>query len=209
MVRPLQLQGMKFGRLTVVSEAQRLTKGPPRWHCECDCGGATESIGYLLTCGRIKSCGCLKTDACREPKNLKHGGVGSYHYRAWSGMKSRCYNSGNPGFPSYGGRGIRVCQRWLDSFEDFRRDVGERPSAKHSIDRIDVNGDYAPDNCRWATAIQQTHNRRCSISIEHDGREMMLLEACKLTGVNYKTAKWRISQGRPWDQCRYTTRRQS
>lgn len=125
-------------------------------------------------------------------------------YKIFCGMKSRCYNSHNPSYSDYGGRGIKLCDRWLgvDGFQHFFADMGPRPKGM-SIDRIDVNGDYSPSNCRWATAKEQANNRRPSstyVWITYRGETKNFKEWCLLTGVNYQTAYTRFRSGKPLDE---------
>lgn len=129
----------------------------------CDCGNKTIVSTGNLKNGTTKSCGCYQREyqAKRGRKNFyKHGLSNHPLYPTWSTMKSRCYNKNNISYKNYGARGIKVCDRWLNSFENFLKDMGEKPSDKHSLDRIDINGDYEPSNCRWATPEEQAINKR-------------------------------------------------
>lgn len=152
--------GTKFGRLTAV-ERRGL-----KWLCRCECGAEKEIQAGSLRYGYTKSCGCwLRTKGVR---NVTHGhskgGVITPTYTSWYAMRQRCSNPRNQRYPSYGARGIRVCERWQE-FEAFLADMGERPAGM-TIDRKDVNGNYEPSNCRWATDAEQRAGRRCSISSE-------------------------------------------
>lgn len=147
--------GKRFGRLVVV---ERLI-GKGRSLCRCDCG--TERIIYdgNLVAGRTKSCGCLATESRRASYTHGHATGGKTRtYTIWKGIKQRCLNPGATVWDYYGGRGIRVCERWM-RFENFLADMGEAPDDR-SIDRINTDGDYEPSNCRWATAVEQRANRR-------------------------------------------------
>jgi hypothetical protein len=126
--------------------------------CICDCGNTGTYYLCNLKSGKTKSCGCLYNET--RVGNYKHGGTGTREYSIWKAMKRRCYNKNVKDYPNYGGRGIIVCDRWLNSFENFISDMGKKPSAEYSIDRIDVNGNYEPSNCRWATPKEQRLNQR-------------------------------------------------
>lgn len=154
----LKLEGQKFGRLTVIKKVQGDGK-QTSWLCECICGNQKEIRSGNLRNGHTKSCGCLPRDILLE-RNKSHGLSDKPEYFIWKGMKSRCNNPLADGYQNYGGRGIVICDRWLESFENFYEDMGPRPSKKHSIDRIDNSGDYCPENCRWVTRKIQGRNQR-------------------------------------------------
>lgn len=143
--------GQRFGRLLVLSRVPK--KG--YWNSICDCGNMTTSSGTHLLRGIAQSFGCLQKDAVTS-----HGLSRSPEYRAWYALKSRCLNKNTPQYVHYGAKGITICDKWVNSFAQFFEDMGKRPSPKHSLDRIDVNGNYSHANCRWATATVQCHNKR-------------------------------------------------
>lgn len=148
------LSNQRFGRLITLRYVFK--KGTQwMWECRCDCGAVAVVSASSLQKSQTKSCGCLRTEV-----RTKHGKSSTKEYHAWQSMRDRCYNQKNKGYVNYGGRGIRVCESWRESFDKFFMDMGTAPSAKHSIDRIDVNGEYTKDNCRWATVATQRLNIR-------------------------------------------------
>lgn len=158
----IDLTGQRYGRLTVLAEAGK--KGVKRcWLCKCDCGSTTVVMTTSLRSGNTQSCGCYKAE---HPGRLKHGGCGTKLYRIYKNIKLRCYNERFPDYKHYGGRGIAICDEWLHSFESFRdwaiangyHETNNRSDC--TIDRIDVNGDYCPENCRWVTQKTQVRNTR-------------------------------------------------
>jgi hypothetical protein len=160
----MNLTGVRFGYLVVKNLHEKI-KAPSgatmaKWLCECDCGKTTIVYQSHLRSGRTKSCGCLARDTVIA-RSTTHGKRNSRVYRSWRGMVQRCTNSSASNFDNYGGRGIKVCDRWLNSFEAFYEDMGECPEGL-SLDRVDVNGDYCKENCRWADLTEQNFNRRKS-----------------------------------------------
>lgn len=166
-MKKLALIGQVFGRLTVIAEGETkrmgAAKNPYRhWVCQCSCGQQCSVVGAKLAAGKTQSCGCLYRESIGNLSRT-HGETGSKatkEYIAWAAMKARCYNPNGAKYAEWGGRGITVCRQWLGSYETFLADMGRAPSAKHSLDRIDVNGNYEPSNCRWATAAEQGNNKR-------------------------------------------------
>ena len=159
------LTGRRFGRLTVVCRSERTSRGGAIWECMCDCGRTKHVYANHLKSGATQSCGCLNREVTKAIRQT-HCESGTRLYRLWAGIKTRCYTPSNTSYARYGGRGIGMCDEWRNSFEAFRDWAvasGYDQSAKRgvcTIDRIDVNGDYEPGNCRWTSASEQSKNQR-------------------------------------------------
>lgn len=172
--------GNKYGKLTVLSISDKKhKKGARQFNCICDCGNELVAEGQSLRNGNTLSCGCQ-----RSISRSRHRDIKSKEYTCWALMKSRCsYKKGN-NYQDYGGRGISVCDRWIASYENFLLDMGRAPSRSHSIDRIDVNGNYEPSNCRWATIEVQARNKRNTKYIPMLGNSYLISEFRILIGIN-------------------------
>lgn len=158
MKKRINIIGERFYNL-VVKKFYKSKGGLSYWICQCDCGKEKIIQGGHLKSNSVKSCGCLKGKMIAD-KIKKHNLSYSSEYKIWANMKDRCYNEKSDNYHNYGGRGIIVCKEWINSFEKFYSDMGKRPSSKHSINRIDNNGNYEPNNCCWATKTQQDRNKR-------------------------------------------------
>lgn len=181
--------GEKYGRLTILSRADNDRFGRTQWNCRCDCGEHRVVALFRMTSGHTKSCGCIKGLA-----NATHRMRGTATHNSWCAMKQRCNYPKHEQFALYGGRGIKVCQRWSDSFENFLADMGIRPTGT-TIERIDNNGDYTPENCRWAPEAEQARNRRSTIMIERDGVTKCVKDWCEELGLNVDRIYGRIRRG--------------
>lgn len=197
MPKYIDLTGQRFGRLTAIQRhADRISpNGSARtmWLCRCDCGKEAIVNAGHLRCGKTRSCGCLIPESL-SARRKTHGGSYTVEYRNWRGMLTRCYNRNNPAYPNYGGRGITVCDAWRQSFSQFLEDMGERPSSGASVDRMDNDGPYSPQNCRWSTHLQQANNRRSNRIISVFGQTRTVMEWSRVTGISRRSIVARIDR---------------
>ena len=204
------LSGQVFSRLTVV-KLDPVRHGIYRhWICRCECGNTTSVRTASLRNGKKRSCGCLMLEAAATLARrclLKHGKTETTEYRIWCGIKYRCYVHSCPAYKNYGGRGVTVADIWLNDFAAFVAYVGARPSMRHTLDRIDTNGNYEPGNVRWATWEQQQNNRRNNHLITKDGVTHTLAEWCKLLGIHRSLVDGRMRQGWPEHKLLYPSTR--
>ena len=210
----IDLLGQCFGRLTVISRSENRSMGKHRgtavaWNCRCSCGQYVAVRAGKLRSGHTKSCGCFHKERS-SAASYKHGqssypnsGRATKEYNTWAVMRRRCQDDSCDEYKNYGGRGISVCDSW-DSFEHFYADMGDAPSSSHSIDRIDVNGDYCKSNCRWATVTQQARNRRNTTYLTANGETLPLQTWAERQGIKGTVIHARLKRGWGVDKAIFT-----
>ena len=182
--------GQKFGRLTVVGFVHKRNKW--YWRCRCECGNEVIRQGCLVRQGNPISCGCYQREVVSKIFTT-HGMTKSRLYRIYNAMKNRCYNEKQPNYMNYGGRGIGICEEWLQGFGVFQEWALANGYADDlTIERIDNSKDYSPDNCRWATRAEQSRNTRRNHRYTHNGRTQVLTDWCKELGLDFHTVENRI-----------------
>jgi hypothetical protein len=200
------VQGDKFNRLTILSIYKERRK-PRKILCDviCECGKVkAQTLGHVVS-GEVKSCGCLYVTRWEERKE-ETPNTKTKEGKSWLGMKNRCMNEKTPAYKNYGGRGITVCEEWKNSFKKFFEDMGKAPTLQHSIDRMDNNGNYCKENCRWATPAEQSQNRRNNISISLLGEIHTLSSWARLLGMPYYLVHSRVSHGWPISEALFLPR---
>ncbi len=200
MNRIRDIGGGRFGMLVAVRYVGSVTTGKntaAAWEFLCDCGNSIVRVGHQVSGGRVSSCGCSHYRFISEARTI-HGHaknkVLSSEYKSWSAMKARCSRPSCNGYENYGGRGIRVCDRWA-TFTNFIDDMGPKPTVHHQLDRVDNDGWYGPDNCRWSTRFEQGNNKRKNIMLTHNGETMCLARWSRKTGIHYYTLWGRLKGG--------------
>lgn len=188
------LTGMTFKRLTVVRFSHRGESKQLFWECLCSCGKTTFVISAHLNKGICRSCGCYAAERSSEV-HYKHGHSRSPIYKLWHAMLSRCHTVESKNYKQYGARGISVCQRWRDSFENFLADMGPRPSPAYSIDRIDNNKGYEPENCRWATLKTQQRNTSRNHFLTYAGETLTISEWAERMKFDPRVIQCRLKRG--------------
>ena len=184
--------GKKYGRLKVLRLMGKSKDRHLLWEAECECGKIRVVLGRSLRRGITRSCGCLQRETASR-KATKHGMAGIPMYIVWRGMLGRCLNTNDKAYKDYGGRGIRVCKRWL-KFENFFQDMGKRPEGM-TLDREDNNGNYEPGNCRWATQKEQCRNTRRNKFVEYKGEKKTISEWAEQIGMSSTTLWKRLDRG--------------
>jgi hypothetical protein len=194
--RVKNITGQLFGRITVLS-FRDIHKRRTRWYCVCSCGEKLTCSGSALKTGNTRSCGCLKRDTTIErniTQSTTHGMTATSIYNVWASMKRRCCRPSSQDYKNYGGRGITVCERWLE-FENFYEDMGDRPSNQYSIERIDNDGDYCLDNCKWILTSNQAKNRRTNRRLSYNGETRIVVDWARHLNMNVHTIYSRLNRG--------------
>lgn len=192
MPRIVDMRGLKFGRLEVIEEVGRDNAGNKTWLCRCECGNEKVITGGNIRAGHSLSCGCFRLEQLRK-KVTRHGMRHTRVYNVWLCLIQRCTNPLNPAYGNYGGRGIQVCDKWRD-FPSFYADMGDVPEGMQ-IDRIDVNGNYEPGNCRWLNKKGQSRNKRTTRILTYQGKSQSLADWSEELGINYFVLHSRLRRG--------------
>lgn len=196
--RLVDITGHTYGRLTVLRRGGSGKRRQAMWACACTCGKTVEVIGRNLRSGNSKSCGCWN-DEVRRTRPLRHGcaakGKVKSEYVIWKNIIRRCESPTCASYARYGARGITICGRWRSDFGNFLADMGPRPSRDHSVERVDNDGPYSPDNCRWATRFEQGANKRSNRLLTCQGRTMHLAAWSRESGINRATIETRLDAG--------------
>ena len=188
---------MRYGRWTVTPRPGRL------WTCVCDCGSVKEVVKYSLLTGKSTSCGCLRGEQVAG-RSRTHSLSRTPEYRIYHAMKDRCYRESDPFYADYGGRGIKVSSDWLTGFEAFFRDMGPRPTARHTLERLNVNIGYSAENCTWATQLQQARNRRYNVRYTVRGVTGTARQLAEHFGVKPGVVKSRLYRGSSIESALFT-----
>jgi len=201
---PKNLSGMRFERWLVLKEAGRHQKhNYMLWECICDCGTVSLQRASSLKNGETLSCGCYHKEM-NIKRLTKHGGSAggkaTPEYRSWMHMKRRCTDEKNDQYKDYGARGIKVCDRWLEAFENFLEDMGLRPTLKHTIERRDNDGNYEPSNCYWATKAEQSRNKRSNRYLEYNGERMVLRDWGARLGIHETSIHYHLKTGKSFKE---------
>lgn len=187
------LTGDVYGRLTVLEPCPKKPGKGRQWRCACSCGGTKIVIQSSLVCNNTTSCGCKKIENAKNMK-FRHGKRGTSEYWAWVSMKKRCSATSGKYWKYYGSKGVHVCPEWLDDYEAFLAYVGPRPTSKHSLDRIDGNGNYEPGNVRWATPTVQHRNQSNRHWLSYMGVTLLPKQWSEIVGFRVHTLYTRIRE---------------
>ena len=191
------ITGQKFNRLTALRYVGMNKDKHALWECVCDCGNVVVVQGSNLRSGNTKSCGCYNIDRIKERNHIlkwKHGGRDTKLFHIWSGMKTRCYNPNAINYKDYGAKGITICDEWLKDFANFKEwALNNGYSPELTIDRIDYNGNYEPNNCRWCTTKEQNRNRSSNTLITYKGETHCIADWADIIGMKYSILQRRLN----------------
>lgn len=193
MPKLVEMVGKKYNRLTVSQKYSTDNRGEVLWKCICDCGNEIVALGGNIRSGGTKSCGCLNNERIGDLRR-SHNMAKSRIFRIWTGIRKRCNNCKDKSYKHYGGRGINICKRW-NIFLNFYNDMKDGYKDNLTIERINVNGNYEPINCIWATAKQQARNKRNNVLITFNGKSLTKSEWSDISGTGRDTIAWRIKKG--------------
>lgn len=208
MAKLINLSGKQFGKLTVIEYAGKRQRPGGSfsydWRCRCECGNEFIADGNCIRRGSATSCGCDNSEklcdhGMSKPEHPQH-----WAWIVWSGMRRRCYTVSDSAYNRYGGRGIKICDAWLESVRQFYADMGDRPTPKHTIERIDNNGNYEPGNCVWATRAEQTENQRSTKLLTFQGESLSISKWARRLGISRRTLSRRIASGWTVEQALHT-----
>lgn len=195
MSRLIDLTGQRIGRLLVQERRGSANWGSPMWLCKCDCGNWCLVASSNLRKNHTQSCGCLQRERTAEV-HTTHGQAHTRIYNIWNTMVARCHRKNTKAYPEYGGRGITVCDEWMNCFQSFYLwAMANGYNDELSIDRVDNDKGYSPSNCRWVTVYTQANNKRSNITVEYNGESRTVAEWAKILGIKYATLRKRLEEG--------------
>ena len=210
----IDLTDQTFFKLKVLRKNPENTKqGTARWDCLCECGNMITVTGGNLRLGCTNSCGCYQSEVARQsiaklPSNKIENNIRrTPEYKTWKNIKQRCFNENIPCYSRYGGRGIIVDERWVNSFDNFLEDMGQRPSDQHSIERQNNDGNYEPNNCIWATIEEQANNRSTNTYYVFEGESLTVAQIARETGIPATNLRARLSRGRTIEEATFDKRK--
>lgn len=195
MSKKIDLTGQRFNQLLVIKESGRNKEGKVIWLCKCDCGNYHKTLGKYLRNGNATSCGCRRKKILAETtqRQTTHKMINTRLYTIWRGMRQRCNNVNSCSYQNYGGRGISICEEWNDFMKFYKWSINNGYEEHLTIDRIDNNGNYEPNNCRWVTRKKQGNNNRHNHYLTYKGETKTMSEWSDITGIEYRTLRSRIN----------------
>ena len=198
MSKRIDITNQRFGKLVAIRPVGHNARGEGLWLCRCDCGNTIEVVTYSLRSGNTQSCGCMAKEVLLK-RNTKHGKCGTRLYRIYRGMVQRCTYPKHKNYAQYGGKGVKICDEWLEysAFEQWAKNNGYSDTL--SIDRINVDGDYSPTNCRWVDVYTQAHNKSNNNKLTYNGETLTIAEWARKLNLRTGTLRYRIKRGLPND----------